>query len=124
MGSYVDNNLLRDEKVVFETTYHWKIFFTLKGLLTLFIWPALVRWSDEFVITNKRIVMKTGLLSRRTLEMNLNKVETVNVDQSIFGRLLGYGTVAVIGTGGTKEIFTDLADPIAFRRHFQEISVG
>lgn len=120
MGSYVDNNLLRDEQVIYETTYHWKIFISFRGLLSLFILPALDRWSDEFVITNKRIVIKTGLFSRRTLEMNLNKVETVNVDQSIFGRLLGFGNVTVIGTGGTRETFSDLADPIAFRRNFQE----
>jgi len=120
MGNYVNNNLLRDEQVIYETTYHWKIFISFRGLLSLFILPALDRWSDEFVITNKRIVIKTGLLSRRTLEMNLNKVETVNVDQSIFGRLLGFGNVTVIGTGGTRETFSDLSNPIAFRRNFQE----
>ena len=120
MGNYVNNNLLRDEQVIYETTYHWMIFISFRGLLSLFILPALDRWSDEFVITNKRIVIKTGLLSRRTLEMNLNKVETVNVDQSIFGRLLGYGNVTVIGTGGTRETFSNLSNPIAFRRNFQE----
>ncbi len=73
MGNYVNNNLIRDEKVEYETTYHWIIFFTLKSFLTLFIAPALQRWSDEFVITNKRVVIKTGLFSRKTFEMNLSK---------------------------------------------------
>ncbi len=122
MGHYVDNNLIRDEHVVYETRYHWKIFFTLKGLFTLFIAPALARWSDEFVVTNKRLICKTGLISRHTLEMNLNKIETVNVDQSIMGRLLGYGTIIIIGTGGTREEFPNIANPTEFRKKFQEVS--
>jgi len=122
MGSYVDNNLIRDEHVVYETQYHWKIFFTLKALLTLFIAPILERWSDEFVVTNKRIIVKTGIFSRRTLEMNLNKIESVNVDQSIVGRLFGYGTITIIGTGGTRESFPDIAKAVEFRKRFQEVS--
>jgi uncharacterized membrane protein YdbT with pleckstrin-like domain len=52
--------------------------------------------------------------------MNLSKIESVNVDQSIFGRILGYGAITIIGTGGTRETFSDLANPIQFRRVFQE----
>ncbi|MBP6730742.1 MAG: PH domain-containing protein [Chitinophagales bacterium] len=122
MGSYVDNNLIRDEQVVYETKYHWKIFFTLRGLFTLFIVPALERWSDEFVITNKRIICKTGIISRRTVEMNLNKIESVNVDQGIMGRMLGYGTITLIGTGGTRESFPDISNAVEFRKRFQEVS--
>jgi uncharacterized membrane protein YdbT with pleckstrin-like domain len=122
MGNYVDNNLIRDEAVVYETKYHWKIFFTLAGIFTLFIVPALKRWSDEFVITNKRVIIKTGLFSRKTFEMNLNKIESVNVDQSIFGRLFGFGTITIIGTGGTRESFPDIANAVEFRKSFQEIS--
>ena len=122
MGSYVNNNLIKDETVVYETKYHFKIFFTLQSLFTLFIVPAILRWTDEFVITNKRIICKTGIFSRRTLEMNLNKIESVNIDQSIFGRMLGYGTITIIGTGGTKESFPDIADAVEFRKRFQEVS--
>jgi uncharacterized membrane protein YdbT with pleckstrin-like domain len=122
MGSYVDNNLIRDEHVVYETKYHWKIYFTLQGIFTLFIVPALKQWSDEFVVTNKRIIVKTGIFSRRTLEMNLNKIESVNVDQGIVGRMLGYGTITIIGTGGTRESFPDIANAVEFRKRFQEVS--
>ncbi|MCS6935606.1 MAG: PH domain-containing protein [Chitinophagales bacterium] len=122
MGSYVQNNLLRDETVVYETKYHWIIFLTLRGLLSLFILPAIDRWSDEFVITNKRVVCKTGIISRKTLEMNLNKIESVNVDQSIAGRLLGYGSITIIGTGGTRETFQNIARAVEFRKKFQEIA--
>ncbi|MES2620987.1 MAG: PH domain-containing protein [Bacteroidota bacterium] len=122
MGSYVNNNLLKDEQVMYETKYHWKIFFTLSGLFTLFVVPALKRWSDEFVITNRRVIIKTGIFARSTFEMNLNKIESVNVDQSIFGRMFGYGTITIIGTGGTKESFTDIARAVEFRKNFQEVS--
>jgi uncharacterized membrane protein YdbT with pleckstrin-like domain len=122
MGHYVDNNLIKDEHVVYETQYHWKIYFSLGGIFTLFILPALRRWSDEFVVTDKRVIVKTGIISRRTLEMNLNKIESVNVDQSIMGRLLGYGTITIIGTGGTRESFPDIGKAVEFRKRFQEVS--
>jgi len=120
MGAYVNNNLIRGEVVVYETTYHWIIFFSLKALITLFISPLMDRWTDEFAITNKRIIIKTGLIGRRTIELNLSKIESVNVDQSIFGRILGFGSVQIVGTGGTRETFTNINNPITFRKRFQE----
>ncbi len=78
------------------------------------------RTTSEFVITNKRVVVKIGLIWRRTLEMNLSRVETVNVDQSILGRLLDYGTITIIGTGGTRESFRSISKPLEFRRFFHE----
>jgi len=122
MGHYIRTNLIRDEHIAFEAHYHWIIFFSLRGLLTLFIAPLIDRYSDEFDITNKRIVVKTGVIKRHTLEMNLNKIESVNVDQSILGRMLGYGTITIIGTGGTHETFSNIANPLLFRKLFQELS--
>jgi uncharacterized membrane protein YdbT with pleckstrin-like domain len=122
MGNYIQENLIKDEKIEFETTYHWIIFCNLRAIFTLFIAPMLDRYSDEFAITNKRIIVKTGLISRKTLEMNLNKIESVNVDQSILGRMLGYGTIRIIGTGGTREEFPNISNPIEFRKKFQELS--
>jgi uncharacterized membrane protein YdbT with pleckstrin-like domain len=63
------------------------------------------------------------MISRRTLEINLNKVETVNVDQSVLGRILGYGTIRIVGTGGTNEVFENIAHPIEFRKKFLELSM-
>jgi uncharacterized membrane protein YdbT with pleckstrin-like domain len=122
MGTYIENNLIRDEHVEFETTYHWIIFFSLRAIFTLFIAPILDRYTDEFAVTNRRVIVKTGLISRKTLEMNLSKIESVNVDQSIFGRLLGYGTITIIGTGGTRESFPNISEPLLFRKKFQELS--
>ena len=120
MGSYVNTSLIRDENVVYETKNHWIIFISLQSFLTLFISPLIENWTSEYAITNKRVIIKIGLISRKTLEMNLSKIESVNVDQSIFGRLLGYGAITIIGTGGTRETFSALANPIQFRRVFQE----
>jgi uncharacterized membrane protein YdbT with pleckstrin-like domain len=120
MGSYVNTSLIRDENVVYEAKNHWIIFISLKSFLTLFISPLIENWTSEYAITNKRVIIKIGLISRKTLEMNLSKIESVNVDQSIFGRILGYGAITIIGTGGTRETFSDLANPIQFRRVFQE----
>lgn len=122
MGTYIENNLIRDEHIEFETTYHWIIFFSLRAIFTLFIASILDRYTDEFAVTNRRVIVKTGLISRKTLEMNLSKIESVNVDQSIFGRLLGYGTITIIGTGGTRESFPNISEPLKFRKIFQELS--
>jgi len=80
--------------------------------------------SSEFAITNKRVVIKVGFIKRKTLEMVLTKVETIRVDQSILGRMLGYGTIVVTGTGGTNEPFASLANPLEFRRQVQARTSG
>ena len=122
MGNYINNNLIKDEHVELETTYHWIIFFNLRAILTLFIAPLIDKYSDEFAITNRRVIIKTGLISRKTFEMNLSKIESVNVDQSILGRILGYGTIRIVGSGGTKEEFPKILKPLEFRKKFQEMS--
>lgn len=121
MGSYVNQHLIKDETVAFETKLHWVIFFSLKSIFTLTIYAWLKRWLSEFVITNRRIVIKEGFIARRTFEMNLSKIETVNVDQTVMGRLLNFGSITIIGTGGTKETFHNIAMPMAFRKAFQEL---
>jgi uncharacterized membrane protein YdbT with pleckstrin-like domain len=75
------------------------------------------RVTTEFAVTDVRVIYKKGLLARHTLEMNRSKVESVDVDQSILGRLLGYGTVIVRGTGGSLEPIRYVADPLTFRSH-------
>jgi uncharacterized membrane protein YdbT with pleckstrin-like domain len=124
MGKYIDNNLIKDEYIVYETNYHWILYFNhlISSIITLGIYPYLVSKFSEFGITNKRLIIKTGILSRRTLELNLSKIESVNVNQSILGRILGYGSIGVIGTGGTKEYFVSIKNPLEFRRKFQELS--
>ena len=118
MGKYVQRNLLDEEWVVYEARLHWIIFVSLRAVLTLFIAPLIDRLTSEFAITNKRVIIKLGLISIHTLEMNLSKVESINVDQNPFGRIVRFGSITVIGTGGTRELFHNIADPMEFRRQF------
>jgi uncharacterized membrane protein YdbT with pleckstrin-like domain len=78
--------------------------------------PLWVRWrTSEFAVTDRRVLVKVGLLSVHTLELLLPKVEAIGVDQPIAGRLLGYGTLRIVGTGGTVEAFARVAQPQALR---------
>ncbi|MCX7144084.1 MAG: PH domain-containing protein [Proteobacteria bacterium] len=121
MGNYVQSNLIKDEQVVYEARLHWIVFVSLRALLTLFIAPLIDYFTSEFAITNKRIIIKVGFISRKTVELNLSKLESVNVEQSILGRILDYGTITVIGTGGTKEPFSNIISPLEFRKQFQQV---
>jgi uncharacterized membrane protein YdbT with pleckstrin-like domain len=85
--------------------------------LVLWLRAFLRRASTELAVTDRRVIYKTGLVRRHTVEMNMDKVESVNVDQSLLGRLFGYGTVTVHGTGGGLEPLPSIASPIAFRNH-------
>lgn len=120
MGRYVHENLISGEEVVYETRLHWITFVSLKGIFTLFIAPLIAYLTSEFAITNKRVIIKTGFISRNTFEMNLSKIESINVNQSILARILGYGTIVIMGTGSMREPFADIKDPLAFRRKFLE----
>jgi uncharacterized membrane protein YdbT with pleckstrin-like domain len=75
------------------------------------------RWTTETDVTNLRVVHKTGFIKRRTFEMSLDKVESVDVDQSILGRMLNYGNVTVRGVGEGAETIDTIASPLDFRNH-------
>jgi uncharacterized membrane protein YdbT with pleckstrin-like domain len=76
---------------------------------------GLKRFGTEVAVTDRRVIYKTGLIHRHTVEINLDKVESVDVDQSVMGRLFGYGTVTIRGTGQAVEPLRDMADPLQFR---------
>ena len=86
----------------------------LASLLTLLA-AAVRRWTTEIAVTDRRVIFKRGLIRRHTVEMNMDKVETVDVDQSLAGRLLGYGDIVVRGTGSSIEPFRKIAAPLDFR---------
>jgi uncharacterized membrane protein YdbT with pleckstrin-like domain len=71
-------------------------------------------------VTNRRVIIKTGLASRRSLEIMLAKVESIGVVEPTMGRILGYGTLTIHGTGGTPEPFSRIAHPSEFRREVQQ----
>lgn len=145
MGKYVRQNLRSNEAVVYETKLHWIVYLSGFILVALgILWSAVVRdasvilgialialglmvlldaWirrvTTEFAVTDKRVIIKLGLIWRKTLEMNLSRVESLEVSQGILGRIFGYGKVVVIGTGGTKEAFSRIEDPLNFRKAVQ-----
>ena len=92
----------------------------IAGALVTALGPIIERRTSEFAVTNKRVVIKTGLIRRHSLETLLSKIEGIGVAQSIFGRILGFGTIVISGTGGSKEAFHKIADPMMFRRRVQE----
>ena len=89
------------------------------GLLALSsAFRAFIRWATtELAVTDRRVIYKTGLISRHTIEMNRRQVESVDVDQSIFGRMIGYGTIIIRGTGGSLEPMRRVDNPLTFRNY-------
>lgn len=90
------------------------------GLVAVYGLAELVRawieaWTTEIAVTDRRVIHKRGLIRRETGEMNMEKVESVTVDQSILGRLLGYGSIVVRGTGAGIEGLHHISDPLRLR---------
>ncbi len=85
------------------------------GLAGLSAW--IKRWTTEIDVTDRRIVYKRGLIRRHTVEMNMDKVESVDVDQTVLGRMLDFGNVTVRGTGAGIEPLFNVERPLQFRNH-------
>ena len=96
-------------------TITWAVLVLAVLFVLMFTYAWFTRWITEFAITDRRVISKRGFIMRNTAEMNMDKVESVKVDQSVLGRLLDYGTVTVVGTGQGLEPIKDVASPIAFR---------
>jgi uncharacterized membrane protein YdbT with pleckstrin-like domain len=96
------------------------VLYAISGLLLLVgVISFLSAWgrrvTTEIVVTDRRVIFKDGFIRRRTMEMNMNKVETVDVVQSIGGRLFNYGTIVIRGTGSSYEPLTMIGNPLALR---------
>jgi uncharacterized membrane protein YdbT with pleckstrin-like domain len=140
--SYVESNLLPNEQITYRARLHRIIYLFPSIVLVIAVLVALLGgwiagavvgviglvllvppWirstSSEFAITNKRVLIKVGLIRRHSLELLLQKVEGIGVDQGVLGRILGYGTITVSGVGGTKEAFRMISNPLEFRRQVQ-----
>ena len=87
----------------------------LAATIVLFIRSWVIRATTEIVVTDRRIIHKVGLISRHTQEINITKVETVDVNQSLWGRMVDYGSVSIIGTGGSWEPLRHIASPLQLR---------
>ena len=78
------------------------------------------RNATEMAVTTRRVVIKQGLVNRKTIELLLNKIETIEVSEPMAGRMLGYGSITMVGTGGTSEPFHKIAHPLQFRGEVQQ----
>jgi uncharacterized membrane protein YdbT with pleckstrin-like domain len=76
--------------------------------------------TDEFGVTNKRVIVKTGVFSINSVEILISKIEDIQVHQGFLGWIMGYGTITIIGTGGTKDPLQKISNPLMFRRKLQE----
>jgi uncharacterized membrane protein YdbT with pleckstrin-like domain len=85
------------------------------GAAVSFLHAWFIRWITEFAVTDRRVIYKCGFISRHTVEMNMDKIESVDVDQSLLGRMLNYGTIHVLGTGEGIESLRRIAAPLALR---------
>ncbi|MGD0636006.1 MAG: PH domain-containing protein [Beijerinckiaceae bacterium] len=143
--NYVNALLAPDETVRFETRRHWLVYrhaivmlalfvaslalpqdlhgekfiiaiflVPLAGIAALFGWIR--RAATVIAVTNHRLICKKGLIARHTVEMNLDKVESVDVDQTVLGRIFGFGTVTIRGVGTTIDPIRGIADPIGLRQ--------
>jgi uncharacterized membrane protein YdbT with pleckstrin-like domain len=92
------------------------IIFALLALSSAFV-KFIKRWTTELAVTDRRVIYKERLIARRTLEMNRSRVESVDVYQPVLGRLLGYGTITLRGTGGSGEPMPNIDDPLTFRSY-------
>jgi uncharacterized membrane protein YdbT with pleckstrin-like domain len=89
--------------------------FTIGAVLLVKHWWR--RWTTEVAVTDRRVICKTGFVKRRTVEMHMDKVESVDVDQSIIGRLFDYGDITIRGTGETGGRLRMIDRPLEFRNH-------
>jgi len=80
------------------------------------------RQSSDFAVTNKRVMMKVGVFHTRSIELLLNKIEAIGVEQTLLGRIFGYGDIVITGSGGTKEAFSKIQSPLEFRRAVQSVT--
>ena len=129
MASYIDQVLINDEQVIYRARLSkWSLWPQIlfgalllplfgAGLL-LWLWAWILYATTELAVTNKRVIAKTGMIERRTNEMFLEKIESIQVDQSILGRLFNFGSVVISGTGVHSAPFKNISDPLALRRSF------
>lgn len=131
--SYITDSLSEDEEVRSLFKLHWfawvpMALWLLLGILTFGLtWLiALYEWlrlrTIEQGVTNKRVILKKGIISRVTEEMKLKSIETVEINQSVAGRIFGYGTVSVTGRGLSDVVFKGLADPMGVKKSIESVS--
>jgi uncharacterized membrane protein YdbT with pleckstrin-like domain len=124
--SYVESVLGAGEEVRYRGRVSaWSLFwYWLTGLLLLVVGIGLIIWiiawiklhSTELAVTTKRVIAKFGFIQRRTIEISVARIESIQVEQSVTGRLLNYGTIIFSGAGTPQATISHVVDPLGFRK--------
>ena len=128
---FIKSTLPDNETIEMEISFHWNhtlvawLYLLFLGWLIigvfLFISMYLEKWTTERALTNRRLVIKRGLIRRQTEEMSFNRIEEVNLNQSILQRILGSGDIRVTGTGSGEVAMKNIDDPLGVQKKINEV---
>ena len=128
---YIEDTISDDEKIVYVVQFHWiytliaflyLIFFGLLLIgIFIFIKMMINKWTTERALTNTRYIQKIGWISRNTEEIGINKIEEVDLTQSILGRILGYVSISISGTGSGHILLKDIDAPLSFQKSLNDL---
>lgn len=132
--SYIEESLSSGENIEGIFKFHWFVripltLWIILGIPTLGLTLLLALYEylrlkyTEQGITSKRIILKTGIISRKSQEIKLKAIETVEIDQGILGRIFGFGSIKVTGQGISDLIFKNVADPMSVKRQIESVSI-
>ena len=128
---YVEDTIGTNEKIVYTVKFHW--IYTFSAFLYLlflgvfiigiiiFIKMMINKWTTERVLTDSRYIQKNGWIARNTEEISIYKIEEVDLSQSILGRVLGYGSISISGTGSGNIVLKSIDDPLIFQKHLNDL---
>ena len=128
---YVQDTIGDNEKIIYTVKFHW--LYTLIAFLNLlflgvfiigiinFLQMMISKWTTERVLTDLRYIQKTGWIKRDTEEIRISKIEEIDLKQSILGRILGYGSINISGTGSGKITLELIDDPLIFQKNLNNL---
>ena len=128
---FIESTLPDNETIEMEISFHWThtlvawLYLLVLGWLIigvfLFISMYLEKWTTERALTNRRLILKRGFIRRKTEEISFNRVEEVNLSQSILQRILGSGDIKVTGTGAGEIMLKNIDDPLDVQKKVNEL---
>lgn len=128
---YIEDTISDDEKIVYVVQFHWIytfiafLYLIFLGLLLIgvfiFIKMMINKWTTERALTNTRYIQKIGWIARNTEEIGISKIEEVDLQQSILGRILGYGSISISGTGSGHILLKDIDAPLLFQKNLNDL---
>jgi len=128
---FIKSTLPDNENIEMEISFHWThtlvawLYLLFLGWLIigvfLFISMYLEKWTTERALTNRRLILKRGFIRRKTEEISFNRVEEVNLSQSILQRILGSGDIKVTGTGAGEIALKNIDDPLDVQKKINEL---